>query len=149
MNFAEKLFGLIVDGFNKIIDLIAMLMQFLAKILGYLLEFLIGIFYFIMKLFEVAIEVIKIFVACFQFVFALAAGIFRTIKLWITPQISGSVSFPSISNKGFSVVMDAVAGTGLLTIVPMVALAFLWFYFALKMIGLFGGQIMIRYKDGD
>lgn len=149
MNFAEKLFDLLLQGFNKMVDLFVILFTWLGKILGYLIELLVGIFYFIWKLFEVVIEVVQIFVACFQFVFALAAGVFRTIKLWITPQLSGNMDFPSISNTGFGVVMDVLKGTGLLTVVPGVALAFLWFFFALKMIGLFGGQIMIRYKDGD
>lgn len=144
MNFIEKILdflvkfaGVIVDGFTELID-------FLAKPLSYLLEFLIGIFYFIMKLFEVAIEVVMIFVAMFQFLFAIIAGVLRTAKSWlvVNPD-SGGVAFPSSSYKGFEVVIDLVQPTGLLTVVPSVCLGMLWFGFMIKIIGLFGGTIMV------
>lgn len=143
MKFVDKLFKLLSDGFNTLIHAFTTLFKWLGKIIGYLVEFFEGIFYFIWKIFEVAIAVVKIFVALFQFIFALGAGIFRTIKSWITVSPQKDLSFPSVSMKGFSVVTDILQGTGILTVVPMVALAFLWFFFVLKMIGLFGGQIMI------
>lgn len=149
MNFVEKLLDLITQGFNKMIDSFMILFEWLGKILGYLVEFLVGIFYFIWKLFEIVVEILQIFVACFQFVFALGSGVFRTIKMWIGVTPSGALNFPSVSNTGFGVVIDVASGTGLLTVVPMVALAFLWFYFVLKIIGLFGGNVMINYKSGD
>jgi hypothetical protein len=147
LSFIAKTFGglfdLIATGFNKLI-------QFLAKPLAYLYAFLEGVFYFFTKLFDIAVAIVKIFVACFQFVLALIAGIFRTIKRWLTVQPKEDLNFPSVSNKGFETVMDIVEPTGLLTVVPMVALAFLWFFFAIKMIGLFGGSIYIKpYGRGD
>lgn len=148
MKFVDKILKLIMDGFNSIIDLFAILFKLFGKVFGYIIEFFKGIFHFIMKLFEVVVEIIQIFVALFQFIFSLGAGIFRTIKLWLTVNPVKDVSFPSVSNRGFSVVMDVLQGTGVLTVVPMVALAFLWFYFVLKMIGLFGGQVMINYDRG-
>lgn len=148
MKFVDKILKLIMDGFNSIIDLFAILFKLFGKVFGYIIEFFKGIFHFIMKLFDVVVEIIQIFVALFQFIFSLGAGVFRTIKMWLTVNPVADVSFPSVSNQGFSVVTDIARGTGLLTVVPMVALAFLWFYFVLKMIGLFGGQVMINYDRG-
>lgn len=139
------LFQLIADGFNK-------LLHFIQKPLTYLYYFLEGIFYFFIKLFDVVVLVVKIFVALFQFIFALGAGILRTITKWLTVDLSPNTKFVSSTYSGFQTVMDLLQPTGLLTVVPLVALAFLWFFFVIKMIGLFGGSIMIspggRPKDG-
>lgn len=144
MKFVDKLLELLKSGFQKIIDGLFAFIEFLAKPLAFLLALLEGIFYFITKLFEIVVQIIMIFVACFQFLFALFAGVFRTIANWLTVNPSaGDVSFPSVSNTGFGTAISILQPTGLLTVVPMVALAFVWFYFILKMIGLFGGQIMI------
>jgi hypothetical protein len=138
------LLSLIGAGFDAVIDALFAFIKFLAKPLSYLLEFLEGIFYFIMKLFEVAISVIMIFVSLFQFMFAIIGGVFRTITSWLTVNPSSAdVSFPSVTYQGFEVVIDLLQPTGMLTVVPLVALAFLWFYFAIKIIGLFGGTIMV------
>lgn len=133
----QPLFDLIADGFNALLD-------FLEKPLALLFHFLDGIFYFFVQLFNIVVLVIKIFVAFFQFLGALILGVFRTIKMWLIPSLSGDTNFPSATHAGFKTVIDLVAPTGLLTIVPMVAIAFVWFYFIIKMIGLFGGQIMIN-----
>lgn len=147
MKFVEKLLGLIKDGFMKMIgffvDIFQSLFDLLAKPFQLLFILFEGIFYFISVLFQIVVKIIMIFVAIFQFIFAVIAGVFRTIAKWLTVSPSGDVSFPSVSNQGFGVVIDLLQPTGLMTVVPMVAIAFLWFYFALKMIGLFGGQIMI------
>jgi len=145
MNFIEKIGSLIQKGFQFIIDAIFKLLQFIQKPFALLFELLKGIFYFIWKLFEIVLHVIQIFVALFQFIFSIFAGIFRTIRSWLTVSPSaGDVSFPSVSSQGFKVVTDLLQPTGLMTIVPIVATAFLWLYFVIKIIGLFGGQIMIR-----
>lgn len=144
MKFVDKLLGLLKDGFDKMIDILFLLIQFFAKPLAFLLQFLEGIFYFITVLFQIVIQIIMIFVALFQFLFAIIAGVFRTIYMWLTVNPNpNDVSFPSMSNTGFGVVVDLLQPTGLMTVVPMVALAFLWFYFILKIIGLFGGSLMI------
>lgn len=144
MKFVDKLLGLLKDGFEKVIDMIFVVVQFLAKPLAFLLQFLEGIFYFIAVFFQIVVQIIMIFVGCFQFLFAIIAGVFRTIKMWLTVNPNaGDVSFPSVSNRGFAVVVDLIQPTGLMTVVPMVALAFLWFYFIIKIIGLFGGSLMI------
>lgn len=144
MKFVDKLLGLLKSGFDNVIAFLYSFVQFLAKPLAFLLQFLEGIFYFISVLFQIVVQIIMLFVALFQFLFAIIAGVFRTIKAWLTVNPnSGDVSFPSVSNRGFAVVVDLVQPTGLMTVVPMVALAFLWFYFILKIIGLFGGSVMI------
>lgn len=137
-----KLFKFFADIFGELFDL-------LATPLNYLLEFLIGIFYFITVLFTVAMKVIMIFVACFQFVGSLIMGVIRTIGMWLGITPSGAVNLPSASSQGFEVVMDIIAPTGLITVVPMVATAFLWFGFTLKIIALFGGQVMFNFKGSD
>lgn len=144
MKFVDKLLGLLVDGFKAVIDMIFSFIEFLAKPLSYLLEFFVGIFYFIYKLFEIVVSVVMIFVALFQYFFSIVAGLFRMIKgfLTVTPN-ANDVSFPSVSNQGFAVVTDLLQPTGIMTVVPLVALAFVWMYFILKIIGLFGGSIMI------
>lgn len=144
MKFVDKLLGLLVDGFFKVISIIVLLIEIIAKPLSYLLEFLKGIFYFIFKLFEVVVQVVMIFVALFQFLFAIIAGLLRTARSWLTVNPSaGDVSFPSVSNTGFGVVVDLLQPTGIMTVVPMVALAFLWLFFIIRVIGLFGGTIMV------
>lgn len=144
MKFVDKLLDLIADGFNALIDFLFSFIEFLAKPLSYLFSFLEGIFYFITKLFDIVVAVVMIFVALFQYFFAIIAGLFRMIKGWLTVNPNaGDLSFPSTSNRGFQVVVDLVQPTGLMTVIPMVALAFLWFFFIIKMIGLFGGSIMI------
>lgn len=139
--FFGKIFGglfkLLSSGFQILIDL-------LAKPLKYLLYFFEGIFYFFEKVLEVVIMVVKVFVSIFQFAGSLIMGVFRTIKSWLTVDIHGSSKFVSASNEGFKTVIDLLQPTGLLTIVPMVATAFLWFYFVIKMIGLFGGSVHIQ-----
>lgn len=148
MKFIDMILGLLEDGFNFVIDALFTFIEFLTKPLAFLLAFLEGIFYFITKIFEVAINVIMIFVALFQYFFAVVGGVFRTIAGWLSVSPSNDVTFRSSSNQGFQVVMDIVEPTGLLTVVPMVALAFLWLFFILKIIGVFGGNISISPTGG-
>ena len=154
MKFVDKLLSFLESGFDAVIGALFAFIQFLAKPLGYLLSFFEGIFYFILQLFEVVVLIVMIFTAIFQFMFALVAGIFRTIKgfLTISPD-AGDVSFPSVTNQGFQVVIDLVQPTGLMTVVPSVCLALLWFFFALKVLALFGGSVvstpLASAKKGD
>lgn len=144
MNFVEKLLQLIQDGFNFLIDALYQIVVFLAKPLSYLIQFLEGIFYLFYQLFEIAVMLVMIFVALFQFIIALTAGIFRTIKLWLTvdPDMD-DVNFPSESYLGFQTLVEQLEPTGFMTVVPTIAIAITWFYFAMKIIGLFGGQVLI------
>lgn len=130
------LFELIANAVNTILDII-------VKPLSYLYYFLEGIFYFFMKVFDIVVMIVKIFVASFQFLGSLIMGVFRTIRLWLTVDLSTNTNFVSASGTGFQTVMDIIRPTGLLTVVPVIAIAFLWFFFVLKMIGLFGGNISI------
>ncbi|AUJ79463.1 hypothetical protein KH263_19785 (plasmid) [Bacillus velezensis] len=143
MKFVDKLLGFFKDAFEWLGDLLTKFFQFLAKPLAYVYYFIEGIFYFITKLFDIVVAVIMIFVALFQFIFSLFAGILRTIAMWIGVTPSGDVSLPSTTGKAFEVVRDILQPTGMLTIVPTVATAFVWFYFIIKIIGLLGGQITV------
>lgn len=148
MNFAEKLLQLIKDGFDYLITFLYHIVLFLAKPLAYLLQFLEGIFYLFYVLFDIVVLVIMIFVAIFQFMVALTFGVLRTIKMWLTvnPDVS-DVNLPNASYMGFEVLVEQLQPTGFMTVVPTIATAVVWFYFVLKVIGLFGGQIFIA-PDG-
>ena len=148
MKFVEKLLQLIKDGFDYLIDFLYQIVLFLAEPLAYLMQFLEGIFYLFYKLFDIVVLIIMIFVAIFQFMVALTAGIFRTIKMWLTvnPDVN-DVNLPNASYRGFEVLVDQLQPTGFMTVVPTIATAVVWFYFALKVIGLFGGQVFIA-PDG-
>jgi hypothetical protein len=154
MNFIEK----ILHGFNSILsflggalsnlgnliaDSFTALFDFLEKPLSYVFYFFDGLFYFFLKLFDIIVLVLKVIGGMFQFMGALIAGVFRTIRMWLVVDIHPDTKFPSASNAGFQTVIDLVTPTGLITVVPVVAIAFCWFFFALKMISLFGGSISV------
>lgn len=147
MNFIEKLLQLISTGFTLIVDTLINIVSFLAKPISYLFWFLDGVFYFIFNLFDIVVKIVQIFVSLFQFIGALCAGIFRTISSWLTVSPNtDNFRFPSTTNQGFQAVVDQLQPTGLMTVVPMIFLAIIWFFFALNVIGLFGYQI--GYKVG-
>ncbi|MCY8497589.1 hypothetical protein [Bacillus atrophaeus] len=143
MKFVDKLLGFLKSAFEWLGDLFTNFFQFLAKPFAYLFYFLEGVFYFVTKVFEVVVAVVMIFVALFQFIFSLFAGVLRTIAMWLGVYPSGGVSMPSTTGKAFEVVRDILQPTGMLTIVPTVATAFIWFYFIIKIIGLLGGNITV------
>lgn len=139
MPFVEKLFSSLRNFFSGVGDFFSSLMNVLVKPLSFLLDLLQAIFYFVTKLFDIAVEIIKIFVALFQFVGAMTVGFFRTLNNMLNPTIDKSqVYMPSSSEKGFNVFIDLVDPMGFLDIVPMVCLAILWCYFVFKMYGLLG-----------
>jgi hypothetical protein len=145
MNFIEK----ILEGFKRvgqwITDGFRELFEFLAKPISYLFYFLDGIMYFFLKLFDVAVWIIKIFVALFQFIGALILGVLRTIQDLLTPSFNSSlVNLPSNSADGLNVVLGLVDPVGLLNIVPYILLAFVWAAFIFKILALFGGSITAK-----
>lgn len=149
MKFVDNLLGFLKSAFIWFRKIFENFFEFLTKPITYLFYFLEGIFYFITKLFEVAVTVIMIFVALFQFIFSLFAGVLRTIALWLGVYPSGGVKMPSTSGKGVAVVVDILQPTGMLTVVPMVATAFIWFFFIIKIIGLLGGSVTIApFRSG-
>lgn len=149
MKFVDK----IIDWFKFLGDLVAdsfgKLFRFIEKPFSYLFSFLDGIFYFFTVFFAVVVKIIMIFVACFQFVFAIGAGILRTAYDLLTVNPTDNVSFPSESRQGFNVVIDLIKPIGLYDVVPMIMIALVWGGFALKMLGLFGGSIMVNIGGGD
>ena len=143
MNFAEKLFKGLQDIGQFFLDAIESLFEFLAIPLGYILAFFEGVFYFIGQLFTVVIEIIMIFVALFQFLFAIIAGLFRTITMWIGFTPSDTYSMPSTSQQGLNVFIEQIDILGLYDIVPYIVIAFIWLMFAYKVVGMVGNR-----KDG-
>lgn len=139
MRFVDFLVSKIVKGFNFIGDMIFKLMEFLATPLGYLLELLKGIFYFIYQLFNVVVHILMIFVALFQFLGAIVVGFFRTIFSFLTINYDQvQTYYPSTVGQGITSVIDLLSPTGFMTIVPYVLLAFVWLYFVIRIIKLFG-----------
>jgi hypothetical protein len=145
MKFVDSMFdwfssigSTIANGFNNLLDLI-------MKPLSYLFWFLDGVFYFFMMIFDVAVKLVMIFVALFQFIMALITGLLRTIQDLLTPTFnSADVNLPSNSEQGLQVVLDLVDPTGLLTIIPYICIAFVWSAFIYKILGLFGGNIVVK-----
>ncbi|MDH2894497.1 hypothetical protein MX156_21605 [Bacillus cytotoxicus] len=122
-------------------------MEFLAKPLGYLLEFLEGIFYFFACLFKVVVLIVKIFTALFQFFWATATSVLKTLLMWIGVVPSGKVYLPHEAQNGFQVVIDKLMPTGLMTTVPIVATAFLWLFFGMKVFSLYGGSMGFNFPE--
>jgi hypothetical protein len=142
MTFVDSLLTLLQSGFGFIGDMIYQLVQFLAKPLSYVYSFFEGIFYALLKLFEVVVLIVKIFTAFIQFFGAIVAGFFRTLFSMLTIDFSQTpINYPSISYQGIQVVIDLVQPMGLLTVVPSICLALIWFFFVKQMIGLVGGGI--------
>jgi len=140
MTFVDALLGLlsrfgsmVADGFNK-------LFNFLSVPLGWLIWLLDGIWYFILTLFTIAMKIIMIFVALFQYIGAVILGFMRAIKGLVTLSFSSTpINFPSASKTGFQLVLDILQPTGLMTVVPLVLLAILWIYFVVRIMSLIGG----------
>jgi len=141
MNFVEKLLGFLGDGFNFIGDYIQELIDFIAEPLAFILSFLEGVFHLINTLFDVAIKLINLFVALFQFIFSIIEGVFRTINIWLNPFVNqNTIVFPSNTQRGFDVVLEQIAPIGFTSIIPLILVALTWFGFAVKVIGLIGGN---------
>lgn len=124
---------LIGQGFEK-------LFTFLSKPLGYLLSFLDGIWYFLTQLFAIAVQIVMIFVALFQYIGAVVVGFLRSIKSLVTLSFSSAnINFPNSSHTGFQLVLDVLQPTGFMTVVPLVLLGILWIYFVVRIVSLIGG----------
>jgi hypothetical protein len=116
MNFGSSLLKGSQSGFNFIGDMLSQVMNLLAKPLSY------------------------IFVALLQFFVAIVAGFFRVIYSMLTINYDAiSNVYPGESYTGIQTVMDLLRPTGMLTVVPYIVLAVIWFAFIKKLIGLIGG----------
>ncbi|WP_214796709.1 MULTISPECIES: hypothetical protein [unclassified Exiguobacterium] len=144
MNFIEKLLSVIVGVGQLIVDGFTNFLSFLEKPLSYVFYFFDGVFYFIMQLFDVVVKVVMIFVALFQFIAALIAGVFRTLQGLLSPTFNQPINMPSTTSQGVDVVLDLVDPMGVLDIVPYICVAFVWFFFILKILALFGGNVVAK-----
>lgn len=115
------------------------LLNFLAYPLGWLIWALDGLFYLLYRLFDVVVLVVQIFTALFQYFFALLAGFLRTITSLLFALPSGSPRYPGAMNDGIKLVVDQLAPTGIMTVVPMVLLALIWLTFVIRIFALLGG----------
>lgn len=140
LNGLSKVGNGLVNGFKAT-------MEFLSKPLGYLLELLECIFYFFACLFKVVVLIVKIFTALFQFFWATATSVLKTLLMWIGVVPSGKVYLPHEAQNGFQVVIDKLMPTGVMTTVPMVATAFLWLFFGMKVFSLYGGSMGFNFPE--
>lgn len=134
LSFLSSSMSWIGDAFNK-------LLMFLAVPLGWIVTFFDGIWYFLTRLFLIVVAVIKIFVALFQFLGAMALGFLRTIQGFLWVDFSQTPNYPSTSYTGLKLVSDFLGPTGIMTVLPMVLLAVIWLLFVLRIFALLG--------DGD
>lgn len=144
MNFIEKLLSVIVGVGQLIVDGFTNFLSFLEKPLSYVFYFFDGVFYFIMQLFDVVVKVVMIFVSLFQFIAALIAGVFRTLQGLLSPTFNQPINMPLTTSQGVDVVLDLVDPMGVLDIVPYICVAFVWFFFILKILALFGGNVVAK-----
>ena len=135
---------MILDAFSFLFEFLGKIFQgfldILLKPFAFLLALLEGVFYFISVLFQIAVGIIMLFVAMFQYFFLMVAGLLRTIGSWVGFTPSANYTLPSASKLGFQTTLEQIGGTGLLTVVPTILIAVLWLYFAIKMVHLFGGK---------
>lgn len=142
MKFVDRLLSLLSGGFNFVGDMLYKLISFIAKPLSYVYYFFDGVFYFILQVAVIIYKLISIFVALFQFFIAVMAGFLRFIGNMLYIDFSETpIHYPSTSGQGVKVVVDLLGGTGLTTVLPIVAIALLWFFFVKRIIGLIGGEI--------
>lgn len=139
MNILETILDAIGNLGNGIIDGLVAFMEFLARPFALLLSLLEGIFYFLFKILEVLIEVIMLFGALFQFLFALATGLMRTLGTWLG-FVPSSYSIPNEAQTGLEVFMETIGGTGFNTLLPTVFIFIVWIGFIYKLIQLIGGK---------
>lgn len=128
---------MVSDGFSSLFD-------FLAQPLSYLFHFLDGIFYFVMQLFDVVVKVVMIFVALFQFILALIAGVFRLLQSLLNPTFTQPVNLPSSVPEGLQVVLDLVDPIGVTSTIPYILTSFVWLFFVMKILALFGGEVVAK-----
>jgi hypothetical protein len=140
MKFVNVLFGWLGDLGEMIGNAFEGLFRFLEKPLSLLFSFFDGIFYFFTVVFDIVVKVIMVFVALFQFVFALIVGFLRTLQDLLTPSFK-SVNMPSDTQTGFNAVLDVVDPVGVLNIIPYIAIALVWSGFIYKLLALFGGTV--------
>lgn len=140
MNFIEKILQAFQNSMDFLGDIFSNLISFFVKPFALLLTFFEGIFYFIGKFFQVAVAIVSLFVALFQYFFSVVAGVFRTLGSFVGFSPVGSYSLPSASRIGFEGALEQIGLTGLLTTVPNILIALIWLIFALKIIQLYGGK---------
>lgn len=90
----------------------------------------------------VVVGIVKLFVGLLQLLGALIAGFTRTIMSFLTVDFNSTPK--NVLNEtatGIDVVMNLLAPTGVLTVVPYICLAMIWFVFIKQMIGLIGGRV--------
>lgn len=142
MTFVDTLMSFLQGGLDFLGGLFSKLWDFLSVPLGWLVALIDGIWYFLTVLFGIVVAVIKIFVALFQFLGALAIGFLKTIKLFLVPDFSRTpIHYPSTMSTGMAEVVKVLDPIGFLDVVPLVFLAIIWLIFVIRVFALLGGEV--------
>ncbi|GAV16104.1 hypothetical protein [Paenibacillus sp. NAIST15-1] len=140
--FADTLARWFSSGLSFLGDMFSGLFSLLAKPLSFLLQLIEGIFYFIYKLFEVLVLIVQLFVALFQLVGSLIYGLLLNFKSMLSLQFNHTVSYPSSMSTGIKVVVEQILEPiGFMTVVPLLFIAVLWVWFAMRMLKLISGEV--------
>lgn len=140
MNFIEKIMQLFFNLGELLGNIFSGLIDFLSRPLAFLLALLEGIFYFIGRIFTVVSLVVSIFIKLFQFFFSLIGSLLHTVMGFANYNPDPAYSLPNASRQGFEATLEAIGGTGLLTVIPLTLTALLWLLFMYKITQLLGGR---------
>lgn len=132
-DFFSWIGSLIADGFNALFNL-------LVSLFNGIFVFLDFIFYFFAQALTVIFLTLKIFIALFQYLFVISSMFLRAIFSFIIPHWEPYVMPESeYSNAGLNAFLKFIEPTGLVTVVPLILSCFVWFFFVMKVLKLFGG----------
>ncbi|MGC5328957.1 hypothetical protein [Brevibacillus sp. SYSU BS000544] len=129
------LFGYLITG---LATLLSSFFEFLTKPISWFLTFMDGIFYFIYKLVTILVHVLAVFMAFFQLIFAVSAGLIRTVTGFLA--WSGKPLSSTVGADGLSVFSTMLSPLGLSTVLPMILLALDIFLTAYVVMWLVGGR---------
>lgn len=119
-------------------NLLSSFFQFLMKPITWIIQFFEGVFYFIYKLGVLLVDALAVFGAFFQLIFAVAAGLTRTVTGFMS--WSGTPLRSNVGSDGFAIFASTLEPLGLNTVLPMILLALDIFLTAYLVIWLVGGR---------
>lgn len=127
---------------------ISILVEFMAAPLELLFDLLTGIFYFIFQLFAILIYIVQLFHALFQMFMSFAAALLNTLLGFTNFSTYGTIEAHSHIREGMNFFYERLEMYGVMTTIPNVINAFVWFIFAINMIGLIGSKGQIKGTFG-
>ncbi|MGK5512296.1 hypothetical protein [Brevibacillus formosus] len=127
--------GYLISG---LANLLSGFFSWLVKPFTWLLQLLDGVFYFIYRLAALLVDLLAVFIAFFQLLIAVAAGLLRTVTNFMS--WSGAPINTHVGNEGLAVFAQAMEPLGLNYVLPLLLLALDIFATAYLVIWLVGGR---------